>query len=93
MTAKRAPRPSQPRCPECHVRYNVPRNDVGSSGPHNIPLDKYQLRDLYQLANEFIEASGGERLEVDDDCVTCGRWSLIAFLDWIAVDVKRQAIA
>ena len=85
MTSRVAPF-SERICPVCRIRHYVPRRrsrDV----PMLAPVNLRQLKDLERLAYEFIEAGGGESYDLDEPCEECGRWSVIAFLDWLKPDV------
>lgn len=89
------PRPGPPQsrtCPSCRMRHYVPRRLPNApTMPPLIALDRYQLKGLYAMAQEFIEAGGGEDVAADEVCEACGRWSVIAFLDWVAADVAKDA--
>lgn len=78
-------------CPSCKIRHRVPRSLPKLTSVLAVPLDRYQLKSMYALAVEFIDAGGGEAVATDEACEACGRWSIVAFLDWLAPDVEKSA--
>lgn len=86
----RPPGTSQRVCPSCSIHYNVPRAALPNEGPVVVPIDRYQLAVLYRMAGEFLEVSP-ERVDVEDQCATCGRWSIVAFLDWLKGSILEGA--
>ena len=82
---------SERTCPSCKIRHRVPRSLPKLTSVLAVPLDRYQLKSMYALAVEFIDAGGGEVVATDEACEECGRWSIVAFLDWLAPDVEKSA--
>lgn len=79
-------------CPSCKIRHRVPR--VVTNQDTSLPvltIRKYDYTALYRYAALFIEAGGGEDVGVGEACEACGRWSVIAFLDWIRVELADAA--